>query len=139
MEHADGASRRAIVLVVDDNEDVRRLVRRTLTGGYDVIEACDGREAVAAFAAAPEPPALVITDVRMPGKDGFDTILEIKGRDPSVPIIAVSGGGRTSRGDYMLILRELGAIASLEKPFDLDALRQLVDEHARPAIAVAAS
>lgn len=104
------------ILVVDDQKELRTVARRVLTeAGYEVAEAEDGDAALAAFRA--QPPALVITDIIMPGKAGIEVIATMKRERPEVKVLAISGGGRTHVVDLLAIARKAGADAALEKPF----------------------
>ena len=115
------------ILVVDDQKELRKVVRRVLTeSGYEVAEAEDGEAALAAFRASP--PALVITDIIMPGKEGIEVIATMKRERPEVKVLAISGGGRTHVMDFLAIARKAGADAALEKPFrKSDLLARVVE------------
>ena len=83
-----------LVLVVDDNRDIRTFVRTALEAeGYKVVEAADGQQALAEFQA--HPPAVVILDLSMGHPDGFEVCREIR-RTSDVPIIML-----TDRSDEM--------------------------------------
>jgi CheY-like chemotaxis protein len=102
----------AKILIIDDDKMVRTLISRMLSrGGHDVIEAADGAFGVELFQR--HSPSLVITDLLMPEKEGFETIRELKGRAPHVPIVAISGRGLP----YLSMARKLGADQTLAKPF----------------------
>ena len=104
------------ILVVDDQKELRAMVRRVLSeAGYEVAEAEDGAVGLAAFRA--RPPALVITDIIMPEREGIEVIATIKRERPAVKVLAMSGGGRTHVMDFLAIARKVGADATLEKPF----------------------
>ena len=79
------------ILVVEDQEDLRGILRDLLTGsGYDVVEAADGRDGVAK--AKSERPDLILMDIQLPVLDGYETTRQIR-TDPNLkttPIIAVS-------------------------------------------------
>jgi two-component system, cell cycle response regulator DivK len=79
------------ILVVEDQEDLRGILRDLLTGsGYEVAEAADGGEGVAK--AKSERPDLILMDIQLPILNGYDTTQQIKA-DPSlkaIPIVAVS-------------------------------------------------
>lgn len=80
------------VLVVDDEEAVRRLAVRMLTwSGYQAIEARHGREALAALEQHSGPVHLVLTDIKMPGMNGRELGRIIEERWPGVPILYMSG------------------------------------------------
>ncbi|MEQ9210723.1 MAG: response regulator, partial [Pseudomonadales bacterium] len=70
-------------------------------------------------------PDIVVTDIIMPNKEGIETIIEFRRIAPDVPIIAISGGGRTRRLDFLDIAAQLGAAAALPKPF---LPSELIDE-----------
>jgi two-component system, cell cycle response regulator DivK len=83
---------RRCILVVEDQEDNRRIVRDllTTTTDYEVIEAEDGEQALAAV--AKQRPDLILMDIQLPVMDGYEATRRIKG-DPSlasIPIIAVT-------------------------------------------------
>jgi CheY-like chemotaxis protein len=114
------------VLVVDDDGDIRDLVAEVLElAGYRVLTADDG--AALPLARAERPDALLL-DVMMPGMDG-SAISRLLREDPTtahIPIIAMSGVSHRARQAVML------ADAWLAKPFDLDALLQVVAQVLAP-------
>lgn len=116
------------ILVIDDDEQARRVVREALVrAGYDVLEAVDGEEGSRIVREAR--PALVITDLLMPNKEGLETIQELRRDNRALPIIAMSGGGQRVGPESILQLASmLGADHVLQKPF---ALRDLTDAVAR--------
>jgi DNA-binding response OmpR family regulator len=109
----------ADILVIDDEQQMRRLIARVLKR-YDhvVHEATDGKQGIALFKQLL--PALVISDIVMPDGEGIETIREIRRLAPNVPILAISGG--IARSLYLRSATGLGATASLAKPFDNDEL-----------------
>jgi two-component system, chemotaxis family, chemotaxis protein CheY len=112
----------ATILVIDDDALVRRTIARMLRcWGYEVIVAEDGCRGVELFRSAA--PALVITDIIMPDKDGIETIRDIRALRPDVKIIAMSGGGRIGNLDFLNIAAKLGAAEIISKPFDPMRLR----------------
>jgi CheY-like chemotaxis protein len=111
------------ILVIDDDPQMRRLLTRILKGaGHSVREAKNGREGIAVFQQLR--PALVISDIVMPDMEGIETILALRGKEPDMPIIAISGG---SDPLYLRAAEKLGATAILAKPFSADALLALVE------------
>ncbi|MBN1349013.1 response regulator [candidate division KSB1 bacterium] len=105
------------ILVVDDDDDVRKLVCRMLTEeGYSVAEAANGKEAFQMLRVEAAI-VLVITDLFMPEKEGMETIIELKRDYPHIKILAISGGDRTSARNYLEMAKGLGADAVLGKPF----------------------
>jgi DNA-binding response OmpR family regulator len=115
----------ARIEIIDDDEAVRDCLTLVLqAGGYDV-RAADAGDSGVALARAFRPD-IVLTDIIMPGCEGIETILAIRSEHPGTKIIAMSGGGRTGNKDHLELAREMGADASLEKPFDEQALLDAV-------------
>jgi DNA-binding response OmpR family regulator len=113
----------AVILIIDDDRQMRRLFARILErAGHTVHQAEDGRGGIALF--HKERPALVISDIVMPDMEGIETIRTLRRDEPIVPIIAISGG---SEPDYLRAAIKLGATASLQKPFAPDELLSLVE------------
>ncbi|HXH83975.1 MAG TPA: response regulator [Candidatus Tectomicrobia bacterium] len=111
----------ARILVIDDDPDVREIVREALeAAGHEVREADDGDGGLALLRQSPAD--LVITDIFMPGKEGLETILDVRQEFPGIKIIAISGGGGLRTLDYLPAAREFGAILAIPKPFDCDLL-----------------
>jgi DNA-binding response OmpR family regulator len=101
------------ILVVDDEDTIRDVVRRYLEyDGYVVHEAADGHSALAAVKA--EPPDLIILDLMLPGIDGLALTRLLRREDRIVPIIMLTALGETS--DRILGL-DLGADDYVVKPF----------------------
>jgi len=119
------------VLIADDEADVRAFVQVALDGeGYTILEAANGEAAVAVTKA--ERPDLVILDVQMPGKSGFDVFDDLRRDDAtkSIPVIMLTGiKERTGIG---FTAKEMGQYyesepeAFLDKPVDADTLRDTV-------------
>ncbi len=107
----------ATILVVDDEPQIRRTLRTTLSEhGYSIIEARTGEEALEKFGA--ERPDLVLLDMNMPGMDGFETCREIRsGSD--VPIIMLTV--RNAERDKVRAL-DAGADDYVVKPFGIQEL-----------------
>jgi CheY-like chemotaxis protein len=106
----------ATILVIDDDQAMRRLLVNALTAqNHAVIEAADGRQGVEL--AARHNPALVITDILMPEKEGIETMRELREHAPSVKIVAISGGGLSHNMLFLDLAKALGADATLAKPF----------------------
>jgi DNA-binding response OmpR family regulator len=121
----------ATVLVIDDDQQIRRMVVRVLArDNHEVIEAGDGQEGLRLFNA--RRPALVITDILMPEKEGIETIREIRAVAPRVPILAMSGGGTSKTMVFLDSAKALGADAALSKPFRADELIDAVNKLLQP-------
>jgi two-component system chemotaxis response regulator CheY len=113
------------ILLVDDDELLRNMLRIFLEKmGHIVMEARNGKEAVRLFET--EPPDLVLTDLVMPDQDGLETIPAMRRLRPEIKIIAMSGGSRFGPLDYLKIARQMGAVATLNKPFSNEALAQAI-------------
>lgn len=117
----------ALILVIDDEESLRSLLRRALArAGHDSIEAPDGK---AGLKLAKETRFdLVITDIIMPEMEGIDFILHLHRISPGTPIIAMSGGGRIRPEGYLKTALLAGARRALTKPFTINELLAVVDE-----------
>lgn len=112
----------AEILIIDDDTQMRRLITRILkSAGHDVHEATNGATGLKRFREVK--PALVVTDIFMPEKEGIETIRLLRQQAPYVPILAISGSGLK---DYLNFAIELGATAALPKPFSADQLLQTV-------------
>jgi len=111
------------VLVVDDNADMRLTTKLLLEdAGYEVELAANGREALEVQRARPS--QVLLTDLFMPDADGFETIQRFRKEFPDMRIIAMSGGASTSaiRTDHLPVASEIGAHATLRKPFPIEKL-----------------
>ena len=116
------------ILVIEDEVPMRSLIARTLTGaGYDVEEAEDGGAGLARLEAPGI--ALVLTDLLMPGREGLETILEMRRRWPAIPVIAMSGGGVNPAGNYLELAERFGAAATIAKPFKPGDLIAIIRQH----------
>jgi CheY-like chemotaxis protein/nitrogen-specific signal transduction histidine kinase len=81
-----------VVLLVEDEDKVRGLAAEALSeAGYEVIEARDGKQALAIAAECDVAPAMVITDVVMPGMNGPELVKQLKERWPALPVMYTSG------------------------------------------------
>lgn len=121
----------AAILVIDDDAEIRLLIKRILeTAGYAVITSENGNDARALV--EKDQIGLIVTDILMPEKEGIETIVELRKTGHVVPIIAISGGGRSGLIDFLEVARKFGANTTLRKPFTrkqlLEAVRELVGE-----------
>jgi len=122
------------ILIVDDDQQIRDMLRITLEReDYEVVEAGDGFEAVAAYKT--HVVDLVITDIVMPDKEGIELIMELKAMDPKISIIAISGGGRINPEDYLKWARRFGVDHTFSKPVDRQKLLAAVAELLTPLVA----
>ncbi len=112
------------ILVVDDEQDIRELVAGVLQDeGYETRAAGDSDAALEAIAV--RRPSLVLLDVWLQGSrlDGLDLLDEIKRRDPSIPVLVISGHGNI---DTAVAAIRRGAVDFIEKPFNADRLLLMV-------------
>ena len=115
------------ILVIDDDEQVRELLVEILErAGYQIVTAANGAEGLRLYRA--QPAELVITDLIMPEKEGLETILALRKEFPKVPIIAVSGGGRSGAISYLPLAKSLGAARTVAKPFSRQEILDAVKE-----------
>jgi signal transduction histidine kinase/ActR/RegA family two-component response regulator len=119
------ARRHARVLLVDDEEVVRRSARRLLRqAGHEVLEARSGRDALTAFRNAEAPVDVVVLDLDMPELNGRETHALMRQIDPDVRVIIVSGHDdeETRRGAI-----EDGAVTFVRKPYSAEAFLSAID------------
>lgn len=115
---------RGTILVVDDEESIRKLLQHILAAeGYQIITAANGEEAVQITRGRSVD--LVITDLIMPEAEGIETIQTLRSEQPELKIIALSGA---FGGTYLRAAVKLGASATLLKPISRDTLLSTVRE-----------
>jgi len=113
----------ANILVIDDDEDVRGLIRAFLEpDGHTISEATNGQEGLERHSL--NPAEIIISDIFMPEKDGLQVIRTLS--KSGVRIIAISGGMQFDNADFLNLARKLGAVQVLYKPFDQQQLRNAV-------------
>jgi DNA-binding response OmpR family regulator len=117
----------ARILLIDDDSLFRSMLSKTLAHfGHTVIEAPDGKEGLKLFPQVN--PDLLITDIVMPEKDGFEVLVELRKHRPVVKIIVISGGLRGKTEVYLEMARRLGSTKVLAKPFSIEALIEAINE-----------
>jgi DNA-binding NtrC family response regulator len=110
------------VLVIDDDESLRRVVEYNLReDGYQVVTAGDGRSGLERFQESNV--ELVLTDVRMPEMDGIEVLTRIKAMQPDLPVIVLTAHGTI---DAAVEAMKVGAFDYLTKPFSRDQLKASV-------------
>jgi len=116
------------ILIVEDTRLMRESLVDVLTSvGHEVVTADDGAQAVELVAAGDDFD-LIVTDIIMPEMDGIQAILEIQTMQPAARIIAISGGSaRLEKAQGLETARRLGAVAVLEKPFEVDTLLAAIE------------
>jgi two-component system NtrC family response regulator len=110
------------ILVIDDDTSLRRVLEYNLQeAGYDVRTAASGEEGLRLF--TEEAPALVITDMKMPGMDGMQVLKAVKERSPEMLVIMITAFGTV---DVAVEAMKAGAYDYVTKPFNRDELRLTV-------------
>ena len=110
----------AYVLVVDDEEAIRRILTRWLSGwGYEAKEAANADEAIEIMTT--EPAEIMLCDVMMPVHDGIWLAEQVRGRWPRTAIIMASSAQDM---DTVMRMRKQGAVDYVTKPFGREMLRQ---------------
>lgn len=131
--HSDGGAgpgTRASILLADDNADMREYVSRILGPSYDLAIATNGEEALELMRR--NPPDLLLTDIMMPGIDGFELLSAVRSdaRTQSLPVIFLSArAGEEARIEGL----DAGADDYLVKPFTANELRARVRAHVEMA------
>ncbi|MCE5190374.1 MAG: sigma-54 dependent transcriptional regulator [Actinomycetia bacterium] len=112
------------VLIADDEKNMRWVLAKALSAeGYEIIEASDGKEALAAV--AEQPPDLMVLDHKMPAPDGMEVLRRLRAKGHAFPIIMLTAHGNvTSAVEAM----KAGASEYLTKPFDLEELKISIDK-----------
>jgi len=118
------------ILLAEDDPEMRALVSGDLRrAGYSVVECADGAALLRRLDAASRTEGLgvdlVVTDVRMPELTGLEALELLRGADPFTPCIVVTAFGSV---ETRLLATRLGAIAVLDKPFEIQDLLRLVDD-----------
>jgi DNA-binding response OmpR family regulator len=114
----------ASVLIIDDDPDMRALLSETISAaGHEVFVAADGEKGLRVL--KQKTPDLLITDIVMPKKDGFDVLLKLRSKKTRPKIIAISG----TPAQWMVLksAEDLGARKTLAKPFTQHELIELID------------
>ncbi len=113
----------ARILVIDDEATIRSAIHKTLQmAGYEVDEASDGEAGVEHY--RNKPADLVITDIRMPKKDGLEVIEELLSDYPDTKIIAITAYAEES----IRKAEELGAARTFLKPISMKGMLETVKE-----------
>ena len=114
------------VLVVDDEEDVVRILRKQLvSAGYEALIAYNGQQAIEK---ANEHPDLILLDIMMPGMDGIEVLRQIRNNSETkeTPVIMVTAKGASTS---ILNAQELGVVDYIIKPFELKELLALIKKY----------
>jgi signal transduction histidine kinase/ActR/RegA family two-component response regulator len=127
-----GAPRRLRLMIVDDEPTITNVALGGLGRfGWDVSAFNDPHDALAAFLRAPEGFDAVVSDLSMPGMDGAALAAELFARRPGLPLVMISG---YMRGRGIESARRAGVTRFLNKPFDLNALDEILRAACREII-----
>jgi len=116
----------ARVIVIDDQEPIRRIVRTALErAGHEVLDAADGEVGLQLLER--HATDVVLSDIFMPGMDGIQMLRQIRRQFPAVKVIVMSGGDSTGMLDLRRDAELLGAVKSLPKPFTTHEIVEIVN------------
>ena len=125
-----GVQKPARILLAEDDDEMRQLLARALRNGqHTVIDCCNGLELLECVVAATEHRGqialdLIISDISMPYVTGLEALKELReARKLTIPIVLITACGSDEMHG---LARRLGAAAVIDKPFDLDRLRDTV-------------
>ena len=112
---------KSAILFVDDEECIREIVKRFLPGDdFAVATFSNGLDALEAI--KKQKPSMVFLDIRMPGRDGFEVLKDIKAMAPDVPVAMVTGNGNYNHAQ---LATQMGACDFILKPIDWNYLRSV--------------
>ncbi len=108
-----------VILIVDDEEELRGVLKDTLSEDYNILEGADGLDGVLEVMLSDQHVDLIITDLNMPISDGLEMIKDLP---REIPVIIISGYLHSK--EFQAGLEKLNPVAVLKKPFDLSTLRE---------------
>lgn len=115
----------AVILVAEDDDDLRRILSRSLQkAGYHALEARDGAEALTVLDR--EHVDLVVLDLKMPNIDGFTVIERLRSGPRPIPVLVVSGSEGQGRSEFRAM--QLGATDYMRKPIELAELARRIEQ-----------
>lgn len=130
MTCASGGQHGPCVMVVDDEADIRSMIRLALElKGYTVVEAADGEDALRQLREGARP-RLILLDLMMPGLNGWG-FREQQLADPTlaeIPVLVFTGDTKVTEK-----VLELGAAGYIKKPIGFNSLQAVVEQHVGPA------
>jgi len=117
----------ARILIVDDDEDVRKLMGLVLQeAGHHVVSTANGKDA--GIIHQESSIDLMITDILMPDCDGIEVIRAIRRSAPHLKIIAISGGGASDASHFLEMASRLGANETFSKPINWEKMLYSIDK-----------
>ncbi|PKQ29119.1 MAG: hypothetical protein CVT60_07010 [Actinobacteria bacterium HGW-Actinobacteria-10] len=112
------------VLIADDEKNMRWVLSQAMEAeGFEAVQACDGKEALASI--AEQEPDIMILDHRMPAPDGMEVLRRVRGGGAEFPIIMLTAHGNVAQAVEAM---KAGANEYLTKPFDLDELKLAIEK-----------
>ncbi|MHB9002967.1 MAG: sigma-54-dependent transcriptional regulator [Coriobacteriia bacterium] len=112
------------VLIADDEKNMRWVLSQALEAeGFEAVQACDGKEALASI--AEQQPDIMILDHRMPAPDGMEVLRRVRSSGGEFPIIMLTAHGNVAQAVEAM---KAGASEYLTKPFDLDELKLAIEK-----------
>ncbi|CAJ1317190.1 response regulator [Paenibacillus sp. PK4536] len=115
------------ILIVDDQNGIRILLMELFGNeGYQMYQAANGKAALEVV--EQDTPDLVLLDMKIPGMDGLEILKHIKSTHPQIKVIMMTAYGEL---DIIKQAKDLGAISHFTKPFDIDEMRNVVDQNLR--------
>lgn len=122
---------RPIVLLAEDDLELRRLIAGQLgSAGFEVCEAKNGGELIDFLDRIPRP-ALIVTDVRMPGISGLQVVQGLRRARRRIPVVVITAFGSE---EIHSLARALGAADVFDKPLDIDELVERATQIVSPAL-----
>ena len=137
LEATEPDRRRPLVLLAEDEVEMRGLIARTLRKeNCDILEARDGSQLIRLLIThvlvprgGREPVDLIISDIRMPGANGLDVLAALRRQDAVTPVILITAFGDP---DTQLEAYRQGAVMVMNKPFEMEDLRVVVRSIVEP-------
>jgi CheY-like chemotaxis protein len=121
------------VLIADDDKLILSSFRHSLAQrGYKILLAENGAAAIEYLEQVSID--ILFLDILMPGKDGLETLLEIKRRFPAVPVYVMSGGGTRSKQDFLTVAEKFGATGTMRKPVTAADLAKIIEALPQSAV-----
>ncbi|NQS97682.1 MAG: response regulator [candidate division Zixibacteria bacterium] len=116
--------RQKVILVVDDEEDIRSLLESFFNGfGYRTLSAADLNQTV--FILNREMPDIVFLDIVLPGVNGIEILKLLQKLDDNIIVVMMSGYATEAKAKSAL---QLGAFDYLSKPFDMSHVKRMLDK-----------
>ena len=112
------------ILVAEDDPEARELLTLLLGGGYQVLHAADGVEAIDILKR--ESPDLLITDIVMPNMDGYELVRRVRQDERTAKLPVIFCSASYHEREVREMARSLGVANTLAKPYDMENVRDVV-------------